>query len=920
MLSLNKSDMKSKIYLFMILFATLLLCYSCTKKEPYRIGISQCSYDDWREKLNDEINRELLTHNEATADIVSAYDSIDKQIADIQKFIDGRYDIIIVSPIEAEALTPVIKRATEKGIPTIIFDRNITERCYTAYLGADNALLGRNVGEYLASRLGGKGNIIEIKGLVGSTPAIDRHEGFMLSLKNHPEMILTATADGDWTSETALVLADSLLKAHPDANAIFAQNDRMAIAAREAANRLGLKDITIVGIDAVANVGIKAVADGVIDATFLYPTGGKELIETALKILQKKPFEKNIILSSAMPVDSSNAEILQLLSGSLQNEADKVTYLKDRVDEYSNKHIEQTMLLYAIIAVLILSAGIIFMLLRAFWIRKQHQKLLSSQNEQLTQQRDELVNLNNQLKEATQAKLVFFTNVSHDLRTPLTLIAEPIAQLKDATNLTPQQKVYMKLADKNVKILMRLINQILDFRKYENGKLKLELSEVNISDSVLEWSDAFRPLALKKHIHFNVDIKIPHDTHLAIDSEKMERIFFNLMSNAFKNTPANGTITATVGQDADNLILNISDTGKGMSEKDLSRIFERFYQADKVHSGGSGIGLSLAKAFANLHDGEITVQSKLGEGTMFTVTIPIKHVSENAIACDTVMSGESVTEELGEVNDDTPVAEEGKPYVLVIDDTTDIRTLVKNLLGERYTVIEANNGKQGIKLASKYIPDLIICDVMMPGMNGMECCSSLKKETTTSHIPVLMLTACSLDEQRIEGYENGADGYLAKPFNSQVLLARCESLIENRKRITSLATSDNKIKTAPKTAVPPKNVDIDNEFYSRFVEIVESEISNSELGVEEIGARLGLSRVQFYRKIKALTNYSPNELLRIIRLKKAYQLLTSTESTVAEVGYKVGFASPSYFSKCFKEYYGELPAEVQKRTSKISDK
>lgn len=912
--------MKSKISLFLLIFVQLLLCYSCTQKEPYRIGISQCSYDDWREKLNDEINRELLTHSEATADIVSAYDSIGKQIADIQKFIDERYDIIIASPIEAEALTPVIKEATEKGIPTIIFDRNINEKCYTAYLGADNALLGHNVGEYLASRLGGNGNIIEIKGLIGSTPAIERHEGFMQSLKNHPGMAVIGTADGDWTSETALDLADSLLRAHPDANAIFAQNDRMAIAAREAANRLGLKDVTIVGIDAVANVGIKAVADGVIDATFLYPTGGKELIETALKILQQKPYKDNIILSSAMPVDSSNAEILQLLSGSLQNEADKVTFLKGRVDEYSNKHIEQTMLLYAIIAVLILSAGIIFMLLRAFWLRKQHQKLLSRQNEQLTKQRDELVNLNNQLKEATQAKLVFFTNVSHDLRTPLTLIAEPIAQLKDASNLTQQQRVYMKLADKNVKILMRLINQILDFRKYENGKLKLELTEVNIYDSVLEWSDAFRPLALKKHIHFNVDINLAHDTHMAIDSEKMERIFFNLMSNAFKNTPANGTITATVSQEADNLILNISDTGKGMSEKDIARIFERFYQADKVHSGGSGIGLALAKAFANLHNGEITVKSTLGEGTMFTVTIPVNHVSENAIACDTVMNGETVTEELGEVNDETPVAEEGKPYVLVIDDTPDIRTLVKNLLGEKYTVIEATNGKQGIKLASKYIPDLIICDVMMPGMNGMECCNALKKETTTSHVPVLMLTACSLDEQRIEGYENGADGYLAKPFNSQVLLARCQSLIDNRKRITALASSENKVKTQVNTAVPPKNVDIDNEFYTSFVEIVESEISNSELGIEEIGTRLGLSRVQFYRKIKALTNYSPNELLRIIRLKKAYHMLTSTESTVAEVGYNVGFASPSYFSKCFKEYYGELPAEVQKRTSKISDK
>lgn len=914
--------MKIRIPLYLFIFMTLLALGGCSKKEPYRIGVSQCSYDDWREKLNEEINRELLTYNNATVDIVSAYDDINKQIEDIQRFIDEDYDIIITSPIEAESLIPVIKKATTKGIPTIIFDRNINEKCYTAYIGADNKLLGHNVGEYLATRMGGKGKIIEIKGLIESTPAIERHEGFMESLENHPEMSLIATADGDWTHETAFVLADSLLRLYPDADAIFAQNDRMAIAARDAADKLGIKNLTIIGIDAVANVGIKAVAENVIDATFLYPTGGKELIETALKILENKPYKDHVILSSAMPVDSTNAEILQLLSGSLQNEADKVTFLKDQVDEYSNKHIEQTMLLYAIIAVLILSAGIIFMLLRTFWIRKRHQKLLSQQNEQLTIQRDELVKLNNQLKEATQAKLIFFTNVSHDLRTPLTLIAEPIAQLKDASNLTNDQKVYMKLADKNVRILMRLINQILDFRKYENGKMQLNLTEVNICDSILEWSDAFKPLALKKHIHFNVNMDMPHDSHMAIDTEKMERIFFNLMSNAFKNTPSNGKITAKVSIANENLVLEISDTGKGMSDKDISRIFERFYQVDKVHPGGSGIGLALAKAFTNLHNGDIAVKSTLGEGTVFTVTIPIKHISENVMACDPIIKGEAVTEELGEVNDDVQVTEEGKPYVLVIDDTPDIRTLVKNLLGTKYTVIEATNGKQGIKLASKYIPDLIICDVMMPGMTGMECCNLLKKETTTSHIPVLMLTACSLDEQRIEGYENGADGYLAKPFNSQVLFARCTSLIENRKRIKGVGNAESKIlPTKPSSGTSPqKNTDIDNEFYNRFIEIVESELSNSEISIEEIGARLGLSRVQFYRKIKALTNYSPNELLRIIRLKKAYQMLTSTESTVAEVGYKVGFASPSYFSKCFKDYYGELPAELQKRTSKITDK
>lgn len=304
--------------------------------------------------------------------------------------------------------------------------------------------------------------------------------------------------------------------------------------------------------------------------------------------------------------------------------------------------------------------------------------------------------------------------------------------------------------------------------------------------------------------------------------------------------------------------------------------------------------------------------------------------------------------------------------MLVIDDTADVRTLVKTLMKKDYTVLEASSGKQGVKLATKYIPDLIICDVMMPGMTGMECCRRLKSEISTSHIPVLMLTACSLDEQRTEGYEAGADGYLSKPFNSSVLLARCRSLIANRRLLLAAksdlanpstvptpatlnsglseekhevasgqvspvsarsnagdvaSTADEKpaeaasarVKKTARTA----DLAVENEFYQRFMKVVDNELSNPDISVEEIGARLGLSRVQFYRKIKALTNYSPNEILRIRRLKYAYRQLTSTESTVAEVAYSVGFSSPSYFAKCFKEYFNELPAEVQKRTSKL---
>lgn len=922
-------DFLLKVVVFLIVSAAVSLTSACGRQERLHIAVSQCSNDDWREQLNEEIRREIMLHNEAEVEICSADDSIAKQIADIERFIADKVDIIIVAPIEAKALTPVIKKAYDGGIPVILFDREVEGEAYTAYLGSDNALIGANAASWLIANRPGGGKVMELIGLEGSTPAIQRHEGFAGRLAGQPGFEIAATAHGDWTGERGYELADSILSLRPDIDVIFAQNDRMAIAARKAADRHGLKNMVIIGVDAVPQTGIKAVTEGVIDATFLYPTGGKQLIDIAFAILEGRPYERETVLYSANPVDSTNAGILMLQAASLDAETAKIDFLKRQVDDYSDRHSAQTGLLYAIIVILLLLSGWIFMLLHSFWARKRHQALLSSQNDKLKEQRDELISLNRQLSEATRAKLAFFTNVSHDLRTPLTLIADPVDRIKDAPNLDDRQRVMMTLASKNVKILMRLINQILDFNKYESGKLPLSLSEEPLLPWATEVVDRFKPLALNRHIRLTADFSgVPRDLTVAMDVNKMERVCYNLLSNAFKFTPQNGTIAVSVMAQADNVVITVADSGCGMNTAEVRRVFERFYQADSVQPGGSGIGLAVAKSFVNLHDGDITVESTPGKGTIFTVTIPLRHLDSTSTIAEPVHVADAaaVADELGEVEavailegDDTD-----RPTVLIIDDNPDIRTLLRTRLGEEYKIMSASDGRQGIKLASKYIPDLVICDVMMPGMDGMECCSRLKTETSTSHIPVLMLTACSLDRQRVEGYENGADGYLSKPFSSDVLLARCRSLIANRKRVMESAgpaVASGKSPRQERRQVSPSSLpanDIDNEFYARFLSLIEKEMGNSELSVEEMGNRLGLSRVQFYRKIKALTNYSPNELVRNIRLNRAKQLLTSTESTVSEVAYSVGFSSPSYFAKCFKEYFGELPADVQKRTSKIT--
>lgn len=943
--------MKRTTLIITLIFLLLAVVPSgCRRQKTYRIGISQCSEDDWRAKMNDEVLREIMLHEDATVEIRSANDDNATQIADIKYFADNGFDIIIAAPNEAGAITPVISEVYHKGIPVIVFDRDVDGTEYTAHIGTDNEGIGSAAGRYALHLLAPRTSsprAIELYGLRGSTPAAGRHTGFTREFTDGGGVIV-ATGYADWNQSDAERVADSLLTLYPDIDLIFAHNDRMAIGASNVARRKGLRDIRIIGIDAAPEIGIKAVADSVIDATFLYPTEGHRLVKTALAILKGEPYEKETVLPASSAVDLSNADILLLQNQSLLQETAKMKELKTRIDDYWSKHSAQTSLFYASMVILVLVFFSLFLLLRAFWQRKRHQQALMEQNRLLEEQSREQKRLaetqkelNIQLQEAIQSKLAFYTNVSHDLRTPLTLIAEPLAQLSEASNLTPRQKNLLRLADKNTKILARLINQILDFRKFENGKLSLNLTEVDFKEAAAEWLDSFAEVARRRDIKLTLDAPERGDIHLAIDSEKMERIFFNLISNAIKYTPDNGSIRVSYTFDDKNLTLRVADTGIGIPHDDLGNIFDRFFMVDQVRPHGSGIGLSLVKAFVELHKGTITAESVVGKGSVFTVVIPVTHVSEVSEVPSRLISQEDINIELAATDSfiesdlsllppDAASSGEDKPRLLVIDDNPDIRNLVGEILGEEYEIHQAADGREGLAKAARLVPDIIICDIMMPVMDGLECCRRIKEEVSTSHIPVVMLTACSLDEQRVEGYESGADGYIAKPFSGEVLKARCRSLLQNRKRIKDLwqgkvpgmdgASPDTAPLPAPaevaesqRTPTLPKvgNADPDNEFYARFLQIFQEEISNPNLNIEQLASKMGLGHSQFYRKIKALTNYTPVELMRQLRLKQARHLLTTTTRSVSEIAYEVGFSSPAYFTKCYRTAFGQTPSELR---------
>lgn len=905
--------------IFSVAIAILFLS-GCREKKIYKIGVSQCSSDDWRSKMNDEILREMLLHDDAEVEIRSADDDSEKQIEDIKYFVDNGFDILLVAPNEAISLTPVVNEVYSKGIPVIIFDRDINGDSFTSRIGVDNKGLGLAAAEYANHLLGPSVRALEIYGLHGSTPTEGRHAGFSEGIKSSGGQILGGET-ADWKKEKAEKVVDSLLELFPSTNLIFAHNDRMAIGAAEEARRKGRSDIKIIGIDAAPSIGIQAVADSIIDATFLYPTEGHILIQQALKILKGEEYERELKLPLSSAVDLTNADILLLQNETLNVETDKIRTLKERLDQYWQEHSAQTTLIYAVIAILILLFGILFLVLRVFWQNRRYQENLKEQNKLLEEERDKQKELNEKLEEATHSKLMFFTNVSHDLRTPLTLISEPVAQLASAGNLDQTQHTLMKIANKNVKVLQRLISHILDFRKYENDRLELNLTEIDIRILFREWVESFMSAAAKRDIEIKLTEpeEFANGSEMALDIPKIESVFFNLVSNALKYSPDNSCITVSYQFRDDKLIFTVADKGTGISRKDLGRIFDRFYRVENISSEGSGIGLSVAKAFVELHGGSISVESELSKGSVFTVVLPVRHVEKRSSEISTGLNAQHIEEELSEIEGEISFAD-SLPLLLVIDDNKDILELVGELLKEDYNIITASSGKEGLRKAIKYVPDIIICDVMMPGTDGMEICRRLKEDRITSHIPVLMLTACSMDEQRVKGFESGAEGYMSKPFSGEVLKAQTRALIENRKRIKDLygqrsdrgSQPSGEEKNENSAGVrPTKNMNIENDFYNKFVELFESRIGDPDLSVETLAGEMGLERTQFYRKIKAITNYSPVEMMRRLRLKKARTLLTSTDMNVSEIGYAIGFSTPAYFTKCYREMFGETPSETR---------
>ncbi|MDG1038922.1 MAG: two-component regulator propeller domain-containing protein [Polaribacter sp.] len=562
----------------------------------------------------------------------------------------------------------------------------------------------------------------------------------------------------------------------------------------------------------------------------------------------------------------------------------------------------------------------------------------------LTQKRlKEKEELNNQRLLQTQnddlnkKKLQFFTNISHEFRTPLTLIINPIKDIINNKELNLPQSVKNKHAIiyKNTDRLYRLINELMDIRKLEHNKMNLRASKINLISFTKNLISYFEEEANNKNILLSLDSDAP-DLGVWADEKMVEKIIFNLLSNAIKATPKGGAINIELFSN-DKLHhlplvhkekpvraveILVSDTGTGLNEKEVEKIFKRFYQVEdqnKSYIGGTGIGLEVVKSFVYLHKGEIKVESKLGSGTTFKILLPIgkEHYREDQIIYnqdkkEQVKENFLSIQSLQEATQPERTNLAKTKTVLVVEDNVELINYLKNELSIDYKVFIANNGKEGVAVAKEVLPDAIITDVVMPKMDGFEFCKTIKNDASTSHIPLLMLTARTTIENRIEGIENGADAYMVKPFDLKLLKLRLSQLITSRQLIFdkyfgAISGADEKINSSS----------IDKDFIQKLLDYINENISDSNLSVEELASQLKLSRSQLYRKIKTLTGQTVNEFIRKIRLERAKQILDSGKANISEACFSVGFSSPSYFSKCFKAHFGVLPSELEVKKETI---
>lgn len=724
-------------------------------------------------------------------------------------------------------------------------------------------------------------------------------------------------------------MSDILQEHHDSVNVVFALNDRMAEGVSEAYKEwypeYGLP--TIIGVDATytENGSLKLISDGVISASCLYPTGGDSIIDVARNILYDNSFERETVLKTAI-VDQSNVRLYTLQVNQILEKTQKISALNSRISTNLIYASRQRTILYVMVLLVLVS---LFFLSYVVLARRKEKLLNGQLSEQNTRikaqvadlevQKQQLQELSDSLEETTQAKLTFYTNISHEFKTPLTLISGPINDLMEMPDLSQEARKKVDIVFRNSSKLTRLITELLDFRRYEKGKMAPNYSIGDLKAFLESIIGIFSDIISRRGISFSFECE-DGDYIIPFDSVKMEKMFTNLMSNAFNHVNKSGTIRVCLSRKNvdgyhDEMELSVFNSGSYIPESERENIFQRFYSLDGEQRG-TGIGLALITSIVNALDGKISLESDEKKGTAFIVTFPVKDNSctDASVNPKTYEAGFAWLKRntIGEEEPENVLDEADtgtRPSVLVIEDNYDMRLYIRDILSTDYHVMTAKDGDEGINKALKYAPQLILCDIMMPVKDGFEVCTALRKNKITENVPIILLTACSMDEQIAKGYECGADSYLQKPFSVRTLRIRMEKLLEKDKKIRSEIAGDWLIgRDASKLTTSA------SQLLSKVKTYVEERLRD-EINIDDLVKYLGCSKSKFYRDLKEVTDYTTVDIINLVRLRKAIDLMVHAQESITDAAYSCGFSSSSYFSRTFAKYYNERPSDYIKRVT-----
>lgn len=908
--------MKPKNHIFFLwIFLIIVACGTNDGDNKITIGFSQCiGEDQWRKEMNHSMQVSASLYPEIDLTIKIADRNIETQIAQIEEMIKKPMDIIIISPLESQAITPVVEKAYLKGIPVILIDRKIESQKYTAYLGADNIEVGRIAGNFLVSSSKGDVNVVEIKAEFTSSPGVERSLGFRQIIDQFPKVNLIKSLDVENFGLPALKF-EEVLDSFPSINYVFAFNDVIALQAWEIAKRKGVeKQIKFIGVDGLdgPDGGIQSVKNGILTATILYPTGGSEAIKLAMRIAKGEiNISKNNKLNTTL-INSLNAEIMsnqfKKIDEQQSNIEEQQKIIKGQEEEFTTQNSLINLLVLLLIIVLSLTIIVFYSLANI----SKKKKELELNNQKITIQRNQIQKIANEVKISNEAKFNFFTGLSHEFKTPITLILSSIESMSENEKIKEAKLTNeVELLYSNSLRLLRLINQLLDFRKMEDRKFILRASNTNLYAFSNKIMKDFKRIAQKRNIEFNLTTN-NENLELLLDRNLMDKVYFNILSNAFKFTPNNGNISIDIIDDFDTNFTKIhfKDSGIGIPSDEINKLFKPFFQASNNKKYSSGIGLHLAKEFVKLHRGSIEAKSKYGAEFTITMYKGNAHISEDEIIKEEDIVDSTTINYIADYESDDFNIEKRNTHkerfsVLIIEDNPDLVSFLEGKLSLEYE-IHASDGTDGVEQAFELIPDIIICDINLPDKDGFEISELLKKDLRTSHIPIIILTVLNDKESYMKGLQAGVDLYLTKPFSLAILKQSIKGMLYNRAKLRYYFVN-NLDKINKKTGFENK----DQEFIVRINSIIEENIEEDGFNVESLAGLLFISRVQLYRKMKAILGVSINDYIQDFKLQHAKNLLNNTSFNISEIAYKSGFSSPGYFSTVFKNKYGISPKEFR---------